>query len=113
MLETVEACYRETPSGYILNGNKKYLLNIPCADFIVIFARSESDPDCFSLFLLPINSDNLTIQEIPVVGLDYCHVGQIEMKDCLIKKENLIGREGEGGSSGMPGCVRDQQYGAG
>lgn len=96
LTETVEMTYRETDDGFVINGEKKYIINIPSAEFVIVFAKCFQVPSCYSLFVLPTSIKNIELYELDCMGLPYCHIGGLKATDCFIPKACLVGKEGRG-----------------
>jgi len=84
--------------GYQLNGRKMYLTNGPIANLFVVFAvTGEAEGrKRFGAFLVERDRPGLTITADGSVDflLPSPH-GGIELVDCLIPQENLLGKEGD------------------
>jgi alkylation response protein AidB-like acyl-CoA dehydrogenase len=109
--------YKKENGKYILNGRKCFITNSHIADTQVIMAVSEDDPDAFSTFIVESNFKGFkATHEEHKVGMRGCNTGEIELKNCEVPSENLLGEEGKGlrismavisdvGRGGMVGCA--------
>jgi butyryl-CoA dehydrogenase len=83
--------------GYVVRGNKCFVTNGGVADTCVFLAKTGSNPNRFSLFVVEKGTPGF------VVGARERHAGFRSMEitglffeDCQIPRENLIGKEGDG-----------------
>jgi alkylation response protein AidB-like acyl-CoA dehydrogenase len=84
-----------------------------------VLANDEDNREAYSTFILEKGMDGFeATHEENKVGMRGCNTGEIEMKDCEVPAENLLGPEGEGkgmrvsmtaisetGRAGMVGCA--------
>jgi hypothetical protein len=90
-VETTAALEGDT---YVLSGRKKWISFGQIADLFLLFARCEGKP---TAFLVERNSPGLSIRPIKgILGVRASMLAQLELDDCRIAKENLIGRVGFG-----------------
>ncbi|HIE17403.1 MAG TPA: acyl-CoA dehydrogenase [Dehalococcoidia bacterium] len=84
---------------YVLNGRKRYESFAHIADFNVIFAKTSPEKGAkgISAFIIPKETPGFRVVErVPCIGLRGHQDEEVELKDCRIPKENLIGEEGKG-----------------
>jgi alkylation response protein AidB-like acyl-CoA dehydrogenase len=91
----------ETEDGYLLNGTKAWVTNAPLADVFVVFATEDARLHFrgVSAFLVPRETPGLTV--LPAehkIGLRESTMAQITLGDCLIPKQNLLGKRRQGNS---------------
>ncbi len=108
--------YKKVNGSYVLNGRKCFITNSHIADVQIILAISEDTPDTYSTFLIEKGTDGFkATHEEKKVGMRGCNTGELELKDCVVPAENLVGKEGKGmtvamatisdvGRGGMVGC---------
>jgi len=108
--------YKKVNGSYVLNGRKCFITNSHIADIQIILAISEDTPDTYSTFLIEKGTDGFkATHEEKKVGMRGCNTGELELKDCVVPAENLVGKEGKGmtvamatisdvGRGGMVGC---------
>jgi alkylation response protein AidB-like acyl-CoA dehydrogenase len=108
--------YKKRNGAYILNGRKCFITNSHFADTQVVMAMDEDNSDAFSTFIVEKGMPGFRpTHEEHKVGMRGCNTGEIEMKNCEVPAENLIGGEGKGmrvamtvisdvGRGGMVGC---------
>jgi len=113
----VRTSYKKQNGAYILNGRKCFITNSHTADVQVVMAVDADNPDAFSTFILEKGMDGFKpTHEEHKVGMRGCNTGEIELKDCEVPAENLLGQEGKGmrvamavisdvGRGGMVGCA--------
>lgn len=84
----------ETASGYVLRGEKKWITYGQVADLYLVFARCQGQP---TAFLVERTTPGLQTQPIQdLLGLRASMTARLVFEDCLIPKENLLGRVGLG-----------------
>ena len=109
--------YLKRNGAYILNGRKCFITNSHIADTQVVMAVDAENPDAFSTFIVEKGMEGFKpTHEEHKVGMRGCNTGEIELKDCEVPAENLLGEEGKGmrvamavisdvGRGGMVGCA--------
>jgi alkylation response protein AidB-like acyl-CoA dehydrogenase len=113
--------YKAQNGSYVLNGRKCFITNSHIADVQVVFAVDADNPDAFSTFIVEKGMGGFRpTHEEHKVGMRGCNTGEIELKDCQVPAENLLGQEGKGmrvamaaisdvGRGGMVGCAMGLQ----
>jgi alkylation response protein AidB-like acyl-CoA dehydrogenase len=109
--------YRKRNGFYILNGRKCFITNSHIADTQVVMAVDDDNCDAFSAFIVEKGMEGFKpTHEEHKVGMRGCNTGEIELKNCEVPAENLLGAEGKGmrvamavisdvGRGGMVGCA--------
>lgn len=109
--------YQKQNGSYILNGRKCFITNSHIADLQVVMAVDAENPDAFSSFIVESGMPGFKpTHEEHKVGMRGCNTGEIELKNCEVPAENLLGQEGKGmrvamavisdvGRGGMVGCA--------
>jgi alkylation response protein AidB-like acyl-CoA dehydrogenase len=109
--------YKKTDDGYVLNGRKVFITLSHIADVQIVMAVDEDNPEAFSTFIVEKGMEGFKpTHEEHKVGMRGCNTGEIELKDCKVPAENLLGKEGKGlgnamaaisdtGRGGMVGCA--------
>jgi alkylation response protein AidB-like acyl-CoA dehydrogenase len=109
--------YKKINNSYVINGRKCFITNSHIADVQVVMAVDEDNPEAFSTFILEKGMDGFkATHEEHKVGMRGCNTGELELKNCQVPGENLIGKEGKGlgvamatisdvGRGGMVGCA--------
>ncbi|MCX6048534.1 MAG: acyl-CoA dehydrogenase family protein [Chloroflexi bacterium] len=79
---------------YILNGHKKWISFAQRADLFLIFAQCEGR---MGAFLVERNTPGFTTAPISgLLGLRASMIGEIQLDNCAIPQENLVGKIGFG-----------------
>lgn len=84
--------------NYLLNGNKRFISNAGVADFYTVFARTGTDANgraALSAFVVGAKLAGFTVIERTSM-LSAHPIGEIELKNCRVPSENLVGVEGDG-----------------
>lgn len=83
--------------GYILKGTKMFCTLAHKADYLIILAITDKESRVIkktkglSLFLVPTNSEGLTIRRIETVGWGTIGTTEVHMEDVRVGREALIG----------------------
>ncbi len=101
---------------YILNGRKCFITHGHVADVITVMAKTGEGPKGFSAFIVEKSFPGFKHgRKERKFGLRGCNTGEIVMENCIVPRENLLGKEGDGlrvamaaisevGRAGMAGC---------
>ena len=84
--------------SYVLNGNKRFISNAGVADFYTVFARTGTDANgraALSAFVVGAKLAGFNVIERTSM-LSAHPIGEIEMRNCRVPAENLVGAEGDG-----------------
>jgi alkylation response protein AidB-like acyl-CoA dehydrogenase len=89
----------KTDGGYLLSGTKRFISFAPIADVFMVFATV--DPSLgkwgISAFLVEKETPGLSISsEWEKMGLRSVPMSDIILDNCMLSKENLLGKEGGG-----------------
>jgi acyl-CoA dehydrogenase len=81
---------------YVLNGRKMWATNADEADFGVVYARTDTSSGRagFSAFIVESGTPGMHVTPVPVLRNHW--TTEIELDDCKVPAENLVGDEGEG-----------------
>ncbi len=80
--------------GFVLNGCKRYITNTPIADLLVVYAKYEG---AISAFLVFHDDLGVSFADGPTVqGCATATMGDIDLSDCLIPSDRLLGKAGMG-----------------
>jgi alkylation response protein AidB-like acyl-CoA dehydrogenase len=95
--EGVEATYSRNGSGYILRGDKSYVLDGHTADLLIVAARLENSKgaDGVSLFLVPGDAEGVKRAWLPTMDQTR-RLATIELGDVAAAPDALLGEEGRG-----------------
>ncbi len=82
----------------IINGTKKFILNVPGADFVIVLAKSSEKSHFlgFTLVLVPLSGEGITVSRIKTGGLYTANMGEITFDNCHVPAENIIGDSNRG-----------------
>ncbi|MCY6380829.1 acyl-CoA dehydrogenase family protein [Hoeflea prorocentri] len=95
-LSHVETMARKDTGKWVLNGKKAVVLNGDSADALIVTARtagSSWDEDGLSAFIVPANTDGLTVRGYPTI--DGQHACEIDLNDVRLEESALLGKDGD------------------
>ena len=86
---------------WVINGEKYWIGNGVEADWVTLYAKTGDDPNNrygnYSLFIVPTDTEGYDAEHIPEkMGFRASKQAHIELDDCRIPEENLVGAEGAG-----------------
>ena len=85
---------------WVLNGEKYWVGNAVEAEWLTLYARTGNSDDRYSnysMFIVPTDAPGYDAEHIPEkMGFRASKQGHIELDDCRIPEENLVGNEGTG-----------------
>lgn len=84
---------------YVLNGQKIFITNSPLSDTFVVFAMTDRSKGTrgISAFIIEKGFPGFSIGQIEdKCGIRAAQVAELIFEDCIIPKENLLGKEGKG-----------------
>jgi isovaleryl-CoA dehydrogenase len=84
---------------YILNGTKFWITNGPCADVMVIYAKTDpaGGPRGITAFLVEKGFKGFsTAQKLDKLGMRGSDTGELIFQDCEVPAENVLGEVGRG-----------------
>lgn len=88
---------KKTADGWLINGTKRFITNGGWADWYLIFARTT--PETFGIFLVSRNDAGISFGPAErKMGLRGSPTCDVNLDDCLIPDDRVIGDPGEGGS---------------
>lgn len=93
----VEAIYARNGSGYMLRGDKSYVLDGHTADLLIVAARPEGSTGAegVSLFLVPGDAEGVKRAWLP--SMDQTRrLASVELRDVIVSDDALLGDEGRG-----------------
>ncbi|WGI21248.1 acyl-CoA dehydrogenase [Amylibacter sp. IMCC11727] len=91
----VETTATKGADGYTLNGRKAIVVNAPSAENLIVSARTSgdiADTDGISLFIIPADTDGMTLRSYPIVGGG--HAAEVTLSDVSVPNEAMLGAEG-------------------
>jgi isovaleryl-CoA dehydrogenase len=84
---------------YILNGNKMWITNGPCADVFVIYAKTNqlAGPKGITAFIVDRNTKGFSIaQKLDKFGMRGSETGELVFDNVEVPEENILRKEGDG-----------------
>src|SRR6476646_2559568 len=84
---------------YVLNGNKFWITNGPCADLLVVYAKTDpgAGPRGITAFLSEKGFKGFsTAQKLDKLGMRGTDTGELVFEDCEVPAENVLGTVGGG-----------------
>ncbi len=89
----------KTGDGYVINGAKSWITNVRIGGVFVLMAVTDPDagPKGISAFLVEPSMPGFSFgKDEEKMGLRSSVTGMINLSDCRVPAENLLGREGDG-----------------
>jgi len=88
---------KKTRVGYQLKGEKLFVAGLPGASLLLVAARTKagSGPRGVSLFVVPVDTPDVRVRPVETIDLTR-RVGELELRDVVVERAALVGREGEG-----------------
>lgn len=84
----------EDGNNYIISGEKKWITMGQIADVFLVFAKLK---DKTTAFLIPKNTKGVTVKAMTnLLGVRGSMLAELKFDNCIITKENMVGREGFG-----------------
>ena len=93
------AVLSEDGSHYVLNGSKIFITNGGVAETFIIFAMTDKSQGTrgISAFIVEKDFPGFSIGKLEnKMGIRASSTTELIMEDCIVPKENLIGKEGKG-----------------
>src|SRR5215470_11810923 len=84
---------------YVLNGTKFWITNGPCADVLVVYAKTDpaAGPRGITAFLIEKGFEGFsTAQKLNKMGMRGSDTGELVFEDCEVPEENVLGEIGRG-----------------
>jgi isovaleryl-CoA dehydrogenase len=84
---------------YVLNGAKMWITNGPCADVLVVYAKTDpkAGPRGITAFLIEKGFQGFsTAQKLDKMGMRGSDTGELIFQDCEVPEENVLGEVGKG-----------------
>ncbi len=80
--------------GFRLDGEKRYITNVPDADLLIVYARLD---EAVSAFVVLRDDPGLTLRrDHAVAACRSAPLGEVVLEDCRIPADRLLGRAGTG-----------------
>jgi alkylation response protein AidB-like acyl-CoA dehydrogenase len=95
---SLKTSYEEQGNSYVLNGTKYLISNGSIADALVTFAYPKGRSEGLSAFVVDSKSEGFSVAMHleEKIGLFTSDTAMLEMTDCKIPRENLLGQPGKG-----------------
>ncbi|MCU7814961.1 MAG: acyl-CoA dehydrogenase family protein [Candidatus Thiodiazotropha sp. (ex Lucinoma kastoroae)] len=98
-VQGIETHFHTTRDGYILNGIKRYITNTPLAGMLVVYAKENDVAGPVSAFIVQAGDKGAHFHHGPTVkGCATATMGDVELTNCLVPKQHLLGKLGAGGT---------------
>ncbi len=85
---------------WIINGEKIWSTGADVADYLLVMARTEKNPEKpsrgISIFLVPRNADGVTVTPMPKLGMRAVSSCSVSMTDVRVSDSLLLGEAGNG-----------------
>ena len=94
-LSRVDTTAVKSDNGYTLNGRKAVVVNAPCANHVIVSARTAgdaADTDGISLFIVPADTEGMTLRSYSLVGGG--EAAEVTLTDVNVTADALLGAEG-------------------
>lgn len=87
---------------YVLNGTKLWATNGSILDTAIVVAALGKDPggrNLITRFIVDRAESPFESREVPTIGFQQGHLGELVFRDCRVPKANLLGEPGDAHSS--------------
>jgi len=85
---------------WVINGVKRYISNASVADTYIVYGRTKTDGPAqrgLSAIVVPANAPGLVFpRNYHFMGRRGCVVGEVELRDCRVPADHLLGERNEG-----------------
>src|SRR5262244_2499586 len=84
---------------YVLNGSKMWITNGPCADVLVVYAKTDAaaGPRGITAFVVEKGTKGFTTSpKLDKLGMRGSDTGELVFEDCEVPAENVLGEVGKG-----------------
>src|SRR6266478_608555 len=95
---SIKTTARRDGDAYVIDGRKRFISNAGVADFYTVFARTGTDANgraALSAFVVGAKLAGFNVIERTSM-LSAHPIGEVELKDCRVPADNLVGAEGDG-----------------
>ncbi|VAV98579.1 Isovaleryl-CoA dehydrogenase, partial [hydrothermal vent metagenome] len=79
---------------YVLNGSKMWITNGPCAQTLIVYAKTDKDagPKGITAFIIESSFAGFsTAQKLDKLGMRGSDTGELVFNDCEVPEENILG----------------------
>ncbi len=106
--KAVETTAVASGDAWILDGRKKWTTFGQIADLFLVFAQCEGKP---TAFLMERDAPGLTVKPLQgITGTRASMLAELELRECRIPRENLVGRVGFGVSHVAAAALEQGRY---
>jgi alkylation response protein AidB-like acyl-CoA dehydrogenase len=106
---SIESTAEKDRSEFVLNGSKRWVINLDNADYVLTFAKTGADEDRYhniTAFVVETDWDGLEVGEKwETMGLNGLNVHDLEFDDLRVPEENVVGEVDEGFISAMNAVI--------
>jgi alkylation response protein AidB-like acyl-CoA dehydrogenase len=82
---------RDEGDTILINGRKTWISNVTIADVINVTCKMERGGKTEMVRILVEKEDSeFEAHEIPVIGMNQSHLGEVVFEDCRVRKDNLL-----------------------
>ncbi|NBN63727.1 isovaleryl-CoA dehydrogenase [Microvirga tunisiensis] len=84
---------------YVLNGTKMWITNGPCADTLIVYAKTDpaAGPRGITAFLIEKGFKGFSVaQKLDKLGMRGSETGELVFEDCEVPEENVLAEVGKG-----------------
>jgi len=84
---------------YVLNGSKFWITNGPCADVLVVYAKTDPEAGArgITAFIIEKDFKGFSVaQKLDKLGMRGSETGELVFTDCEVPAENVLGEVGRG-----------------
>ncbi|SHI86289.1 Acyl-CoA dehydrogenase [Desulfatibacillum alkenivorans DSM 16219] len=99
ILGAISTTAEEKEGRWVINGEKVFITGAHASDYMITICRTQMDAkpsESLSIFLVPSNSEGITITRIPKISCHHCDSVGITFSNVEIPTENLIGTRNGG-----------------
>jgi isovaleryl-CoA dehydrogenase len=96
---SIQTAARREGDHYIVNGRKTFITNGPDANTIVLYTKTDKSagPKGITAFILDTKFPGFSVSRaLEKVGNRGSRTGELVLEDCLIPKDNILGKENGG-----------------
>ena len=106
--KAVETTAVDSDDGWVLDGRKKWTTFGQIADLFLVFAQCEGKP---TAFLMERDAPGLTVKPLQgITGTRASMLAELDLQECRIPKEYLVGRVGFGVSHVAAAALEQGRY---
>lgn len=106
---SIESTAEKDGDAYVLNGTKRWAMNIANADYVLTFAKTGADDDRYhniTAFIVETDSDGLEIgEEWETMGMNGMKVHDLHFDDLRVPESNIVGDVDEGFIQAMKAVI--------